>query len=1558
MKFRSMLIGILINFERGSNMKLSKNKTKYTVALLLVFAMLLQIAGPVIPQVFAESSNDDFRITHIEIEDGKVIVDWEFDFYFGGEYPIYEFNKEFALEKEKSGDIFLDDNILIGSYTASKDGKISVAINNNLETEIRETYGESESNYMLQQNIEDILNEFNGEQEEQPLKDENNGQERDETNQDEAVNNEGEGDNKQEVDLENGNDGNDDSADQDENIKDDPVKDEEVDEETEDKYDVGNEEKKQSSQDDENDIQEIEDPERDKNIGKATIGQIFLAAAVPNLADIFSGEADYITFSDSFEIEGVQSQPRGVEDDNFAQFITGVTIEHIDAEGNEIIGDFTKNSRLKIEYLYALPDNEEDNKFEIDTNQEFYITIPNEIEIIDDQIIRLYHKDHPGILLATVNVYKDNSAKVVFNENVNDPKYGYDRGGSFSITSVFGEIEVDDDGNGSIEFEVGQETKEIQVKFEKEVATVNLGLKKKGFYDKYNNEIVWTIDIEPSSTPAGIPITDLVITDTLLGDNHKLFEGSDYTINSDGVGEFSETDGKLIFTFNQPINTTPGEKYTITFRTKADISKFEENKTIKFKNQVEADYKVYNKSQPTIETDAEASVYVDYIAKSGKFIENETGDIADDRIEWTITVNSNYLTLKDVKIVDELHEGLELDEGSVVIEPEAPTGSSWKYEGNTLTYTFGETIDKPYTLTFKTKIIDLDAYKGNEQIKYPNGATITWDGGSETDGVKGEGIGVKTSLLEKRKGGEIDYTNHIVKWELVVNRNKIEIPGPIVRDTIPEGLKYVVGSFKVDGTAVTIGVSYNPETRELTYDFSGYKDNEDKINTMYTLYFETEVVDRDIYGSNDKTEFKNKAWLTSTDETIKDSYDEATQEYNSKVIDKSVEYDYTTYRATWTIKVNQNKMKINNARIVDIIDNDYKFIGEVKIDGVNADSDNYSFNEDTNTFTYNFPEEITGEHTISFVTEIRDPFEFFKGNGNKTIFNEAILYGDDVKDGSVADETSKSIGNMVVTKDGKFIKDDYRVDWEVIVNQNGVKIPGAVLEDTLPEGLTLDTSSVRLFKMNLNPNGGLTQDEEVDLTSANIEYDANTRVFVFKFNKTIEDAYKLKFSTDIDMEIGANKTYRNSITFKGSGVEEDHTSDAVEVKYTVSEGEAWGSSRGSITIIKVNEEGKKLQNAVFELLDADGNVIKVSSETDKDGLVVFRGLHFGIDYKLREKVAPESYAISSEVYKFTLDKESENQGHIEYEFINTKIKGNIQFTKYGEANDFVAGAEFTLYNADDEEFVNPIKTAVSGEDGKVTFENIAFGSYKIKETKAPKGYLPTDVVLEVTISEDGKTVEATPNSIVNTMIRGNFRLLKVRRNTTRPLAGAEITVYKADGTRIDAKTTGVDGYAVFENLPYGEYYFIETKAPSGYVRNSERQYFTIEEQGVTVDRIFENRLIPTDGPDDPEDPDDPDDPDEPNIPDEPEDPDTPDTPGPQEPEAEINPQLPEGGVDAMDNIDQTEEDKILEINDKTPQGNIPTLPKTGELNPILFYIAGAMMIGLGVVLRRRLVRDR
>ena len=288
--------------------------------------------------------------------------------------------------------------------------------------------------------------------------------------------------------------------------------------------------------------------------------------------------------------------------------------------------------------------------------------------------------------------------------------------------------------------------------------------------------------------------------------------------------------------------------------------------------------------------------------------------------------------------------------------------------------------------------------------------------------------------------------------------------------------------------------------------------------------------------------------------------------------------------------------------------------------------------------------------------------------------------------------------------------------------------------------------------------------------------------------------------------------------------------------------------RGTIEGVKVGKSDEPLAGAVIGLFangesefTAENALAAVT--TEKDGKFIFKDIVYG-KYIVAEIESPEGYILTEKTFPVSVSTDNEV---ITVKISNEKIKGNIEGIKVGESDEPLNGAVIGLFADGESDLTNrnALGTVTTDENGKFVFENVEYGKYIIAEIQPPEGYILTNQIYPVEISQNTQ-ISIT---IVNVKIKGIVEIEKYDSLTDEKLSGAEFTVFtdtNGNGKFDEGEQYGVleeveTGLYRFENIPYGSYFLKETKSPDGYYIDDNYYNFKIENNGEVV-KITNNDL--------------------------------------------------------------------------------------------------------------------
>ena len=189
---------------------------------------------------------------------------------------------------------------------------------------------------------------------------------------------------------------------------------------------------------------------------------------------------------------------------------------------------------------------------------------------------------------------------------------------------------------------------------------------------------------------------------------------------------------------------------------------------------------------------------------------------------------------------------------------------------------------------------------------------------------------------------------------------------------------------------------------------------------------------------------------------------------------------------------------------------------------------------------------------------------------------------------------------------------------------------------------------------------------------------------------------------------------------------------------------------------------------------------------------------------------------------------------------NDLIYGSVSGKKYDEDGNALGGALIGIFKTGTEEFTaeTAIQTTTSADDGSFSFEKVPYGTWLIREIESPTGFVLSDEEIPVTIGDVDEVVEV---ELVNDFITGNIELTKVDEDyPDNKLTGAVFEVYADkngdgkldDGDELLGEMAELgDGVYQMSDLRYGKYLVRETKAPEGFLLDTNVYPVSIEENG-------------------------------------------------------------------------------------------------------------------------------
>ena len=302
--------------------------------------------------------------------------------------------------------------------------------------------------------------------------------------------------------------------------------------------------------------------------------------------------------------------------------------------------------------------------------------------------------------------------------------------------------------------------------------------------------------------------------------------------------------------------------------------------------------------------------------------------------------------------------------------------------------------------------------------------------------------------------------------------------------------------------------------------------------------------------------------------------------------------------------------------------------------------------------------------------------------------------------------------------------------------------------------------------------------------------------------------------------------------------------------------------------------------------DASPEDSRQTITTDANGYAITKRLPYGT-YTIHQTKGNNKYYFIDDI-DVTI---SDNNANYHKILENTPIEFYLKMVKKDADTGNtvnVVGATFELYDENGSKVsfktmtsagVQTFDSFTTNENGCVyTLEKLLKGNYTLVETKAPEGYVLDSTPVSFTVSENTYTEDGGTEIVVvekaDKAVTGQLTVTKVGEVLDKwdaatadndnhfvykkaNIQGASFTLtakediktadnngyaYRA-GDVVAEFTTGADGSSVIDNLPLGSYVLTETKAPAGFVIDTDPVDVTFTYAGQTVDIVKDSKTV-------------------------------------------------------------------------------------------------------------------
>ncbi|WP_340014475.1 collagen binding domain-containing protein [Paenibacillus sp. FSL K6-1318] len=1040
-------------------------------------------------------------------------------------------------------------------------------------------------------------------------------------------------------------------------------------------------------------------------------------------------------------------------------------------------------------------------------------------------------------------VNTDGTIIFTFNELIEHAKLE----GNFYVWIKFDESKMEDGLKQKINFSsVGQGI--IDVHF---ANTATDKLKKSGSANKNNfnsDEIDWTVDFnQGEKAMKNAVLTDTLPTNLELKGNIEIRELEVQLNGSVKEGPVVQTESAF------PVQLGDTDKaYRVTYTTSVKAPTVAPFTNVVYQNQVAltADQSEYH------ETDI-GRVNVSFNEPLNKSGQDSAYDPVTQTITWKVQYNYNQQEIVQAnawiedrfdtakqKLIDNSVKVYQVD-----ITPSGAASNRTLINPNEYTLEALNTgFDDGFRLHFKNDITMAYEIEYDTQsiARVYTNDTITntvnmYDGTSKTGRRD-----IQEVIFAKNVRSE-NFNTKEIEWQIVVNRDLQDMTDIVITDNYDgKHMKLIPGSLQISG-ANKDDFELNADPTDPSYEkgFSVRLKNGVTLNTEHVITYTTSF--DPTAGMPTNNEYRNSAtidWEESdvAQTTISKSAVVKPQEYTIQNGNKKGEYSAKDKTITWTIDVNYNLYDIQDAILKDSYTGNQSFVdGSLKVHELVLQGENnvtaigsevvltagqFQLNPDGKGFALDLGNIGKAAYRIQYQTSLDGPYSVEGAYANQAVLTDGE--GGEVRFNRSASVTPAH-GGVYVQKAGQQIGSTDKASWTVNINPSQSYIPaGTQLTDTLSENQILLADSLKLYATNLPANNSGNVSTKAGLVDpADYELVVEGNTFTFTFKKDIHTAFILEYQSYINADHGAR--IENKVEFAGQSSSVVGEGNQAGIKVSLA-GAGGGASTGlgKITIHKVSDAGLPLEGAIFAIYNASGTtLLETLKPTDENGVIEsarnyrLNNLTNGVPYKLKELSAPAGYLVDPE-YGAASGKTIEfKDADIAFEIENKKIRQGFELTKVDavDSSKTLQGAAFELYlnNGVTREKIDEITT---GQDGKIAKGELLPGNYELVEVEAPEFYQLDATPISFTIVENQtQIITLTKSNVMGT--GGKLVVTKINAKDQSVLSGIEFELRDPSNMVVNTKVTDLNGVIEFDNLAYGPYTLVETKAEGFVIEQPE-----------------------------------------------------------------------------------------------------------------------------------------